>query len=110
MSRLYLLFAALLLAVTPPARSQSSSPSPSDSTRTAHSPNAAAAQAAIPKLSYRSPFGAYQTDKVEEPRSWREVNDRVGAIGGWRAYAREAQLSTATPPAPAPQPATTPRN
>jgi hypothetical protein len=109
MPKLYLLFAALLLAVTSPARSQSTSPSPSNPARSANSPTAAEAQAAIPKLSYRSPFADYQADKVEEPRPWRDVNDRVGTIGGWRAYAREAQQSAA-PPAPAPQPATTPRN
>ena len=110
MPKLYVLFAALLLAVTSTARSQSTSPSPSNSTRSASSPTATDAQAAIPKLSYRSPFADYQADKVEEPRRWRDVNDWVGTIGGWRAYAREAQQSTAAPPAPAPQPATTPRN
>jgi len=50
-------------------------------------------------LTYRSPFAAYRADKIEEPRSWREVNDRVGSIGGWRVYAREAQEPPSAPPA-----------
>jgi len=60
-------------------------------------------------LTYRSPFSAYQADKIEEPRSWREVNDRVGSIGGWRVYAREAQEPLSTQPA-TDKPTPAPRN
>lgn len=42
--------------------------------------------------SYRSVFEGYRGHTDETPVSWREANDAVGRIGGWRAYAREAQL------------------
>jgi hypothetical protein len=31
--------------------------------------------------------------------SWREANDTVNRIGGWRAYAREAKQPQSPPPA-----------
>jgi hypothetical protein len=31
--------------------------------------------------------------------SWREANDTVNRIGGWRAYAREAKPPESPPPA-----------
>ncbi|MFC5500166.1 hypothetical protein ACFPOE_21670 [Caenimonas terrae] len=45
----------------------------------------------------------YRSFDEPKPIPWREANDTVGRIGGWRAYAREAQGATAsTAPAPAP--------
>lgn len=41
------------------------------------------------KLQYSSAIGAYQAYKDQPVQSWREANDRVGRIGGWRAYAKE---------------------
>jgi len=41
------------------------------------------------QLSYTSSLSKYQVYKDEPVQSWREANDRVGRIGGWRAYARE---------------------
>ncbi len=38
----------------------------------------------------------YKPFADEKPGAWRAVNDTVRAVGGWRAYAREAQA-----PAPA---------
>lgn len=46
-----------------------------------------------PRLSvseYRSPLSAYQPYEEAESPGWKEANDRVGEIGGWRVYAREA--------------------
>jgi hypothetical protein len=41
--------------------------------------------------SYRSAFTGYR-GLADSPRvPWREANDRVRDIGGWKAYAREAQ-------------------
>ena len=40
---------------------------------------------------YRSAFDGYRNHADQPVGSWREANDRVGRIGGWRAYAREAQ-------------------
>lgn len=39
---------------------------------------------------YRSSLGNYQPFADEKVLPWRQVNDTVGQIGGWRAYAKEA--------------------
>jgi len=39
---------------------------------------------------WRSAFEGYQPFSDEKTMSWRQANDTVQAIGGWRAYAREA--------------------
>ena len=47
-------------------------------------------QSSLPtKLQYSSAIGAYQAYGDQQVQSWREANDRVGQIGGWRAYAKE---------------------
>ncbi|MFB0899663.1 MAG: hypothetical protein QMB14_08670 [Polaromonas sp.] len=54
------------------------------------------------QLQYTSPLRAYQAYADEPIQSWREANDRVGRIGGWRAYAKEASTNDpvkAEPPA-----------
>jgi hypothetical protein len=57
---------------------------------------AAASTAATPKPAsrraggYRSAFDGYRGFEDAPPVPWREANDNVGRIGGWRAYAREA--------------------
>lgn len=38
-----------------------------------------------------TPFEHYQPWRDEPLRDWREVNDRVGQVGGWRTYLRESQ-------------------
>ncbi len=49
-----------------------------------------ALQPSLPtKLQYSSAIGAYQAYGDQQVQSWREANDRVGQIGGWRAYAKE---------------------
>lgn len=47
-------------------------------------------QARVPAATYRSPLAGYRRlgDDVRVP--WREANETVNRIGGWRAYAREA--------------------
>ena len=39
-------------------------------------------------------FGSYRSYSEEELISWRKANDEFGRIGGWQAYAREAQEPT----------------
>lgn len=51
---------------------------------------AAAAQPPADALTYRSALADYQSYQAQPVRPWRETNDEVGRIGGWRAYAREA--------------------
>ena len=109
MVQLQLLLVVLLLSVGSPAHSQSTGSPPPGSTPGLTAQTVADAQAVTKPLTYRSPFSAYQVDKIEETSSWREVNDRVGSIGGWRFYAREAQAPQ--PPLPATdKPTPAPRN
>ena len=52
--------------------------------------DAEASRAALPtQLQYSSTMSDYQAYKDQPVQSWRQVNDRVGSIGGWRAYAKE---------------------
>lgn len=55
--------------------------------------------AAQVELTYRSTFDAYQRFTDEKVGSWRDANDTVGRIGGWRSYAKEAR-EPAAPVAP----------
>jgi hypothetical protein len=66
-----------------------------------------------PPLVYRSTFDMYRALRDVTLLPWRAANDRVGAIGGWRFYAREAQQSNGPStgqPTPAPPPAATPHH
>ena len=58
-------------------------------------------KASVPALSYESSFSQYRRMGDEKPVSWRDANDTVARIGGWRVYAREAQQPD---PAPAAMP------
>ena len=42
-------------------------------------------------VSYTSPVADYQPFVDEKITSWKLANDKVGQVGGWRAYAKEAQ-------------------
>ena len=61
-------------------------------------------------MQYASPIGAYQGWYADQPvQSRREANDRVGQIGGWRAYAKEiksGEPASAKDAAPASDPHT----
>lgn len=46
--------------------------------------------AAATSLQFNSTFTGYRAYTEQAVGSWREANDEVGRIGGWRAYAREA--------------------
>lgn len=67
-------------------------------------PPATAGAAAAP-LSYRSPLAGYRPLTEEEVIPWRETNDTVGRIGGWREYARESSQPAASAPKPGASPA-----
>lgn len=51
-------------------------------------------KAAVPatetSLQFDSTFTGYRAYTEQAVGSWRDANDEVGRIGGWRAYAREA--------------------
>lgn len=59
---------------------------------------ASAAPPAMAAPVYRSAFDGYRRYEDAQPVPWRQANDEVARIGGWRSYAREAQ---GLPPAPA---------
>lgn len=61
-----------------------------------------AAQTATPAIPqatapYRSAFEGYQAYSDDKLLDWKEANDTVGKIGGWRVYAREAQGAQPAP-------------
>lgn len=58
-------------------------------------PAALAAETAPPEPVAPVPFQQYQGWRDEPLQDWREANERVGAIGGWRTYMREAQQDNA---------------
>ncbi len=60
-------------------------------------------KASVPALAYRSSFAQYRRLVDEKPISWREANDTVTRIGGWRVYAREAQQADPAPAAMPPE-------
>lgn len=114
-----LLASILALAVaaqaqTPaPAPAPAPAPVPAPTLKHAQSvPMAAAAQAdpldpraAVPAFIYQSAFAPYRALGSQELISWRQANDNVARIGGWRVYLRQAQQPE--PPSPAEQPMTT---
>ena len=48
-------------------------------------------------VNYTSPIVDYQPYIDEKVASWKVSNDKVGQIGGWRAYAKEAQQPDNSP-------------
>ena len=67
-------------------------------------------RANVPALVYQSAFSRYRPTSDDKPIPWPEANETTARIGGWRAYAREAQrLESVAPAAPvAPAPVSTP--
>jgi hypothetical protein len=45
----------------------------------------------VPALVYASSLAHYRPYREAKPLDWRDANDTVNRIGGWRAYAREAR-------------------
>ena len=61
------------------------------------------AGASVPPAVYESAFSRYRRAAESKAIRWREANDTAARIGGWRAYAREAQQpepAASTPAAP----------
>lgn len=54
-------------------------------------------KASVPALGYASSFAEYRRLSDEKLISWRDANDTVNRIGGWRVYAREAQQPDPAP-------------
>ena len=87
---------ALLLTVllAAPAQAQSSA---------AARPDPLNPQAQVPALRYESAFAKFRRVGDDQPLAWRDANEAVARIGGWRAYAREGQQpDAAAAPVPVP--------
>jgi hypothetical protein len=103
MSRYLLLLPWMAVLSSTAALTVSAQPAPQVSP-----PPSQAGQA--PAAGYQSTLEGYQPFTDEKILPWKQANDTVGKIGGWRAYAREAHDATAkgdeapnsTGPAPAP--------
>ena len=63
------------------------------------------ASVAVPAVTYESAFSRYRRAGDNKAIPWRESNETAARIGGWRAYAREAQQPEPAPSAPAAAPA-----
>ena len=61
-------------------------------------PEPIVAKAAVPVLNYQSPFRDYRLFGDAKPIAWKDANDEVARIGGWRAYAKEATETPSAPP------------
>lgn len=84
--------AILVAAVTAAAASAALAQPVPDAVRgTAADPGAA-----VEPMVYRSPFARYRPLSEAAVAPWKSVNDEVARIGGWKAYAREAQESAAS--------------
>ena len=75
-------------------------------------PNPLDSKVQVPAVRYDSSFAQFRRIGDDKPVAWREANDAVAGIGGWRAYAREAQqpdpAAVQKPAAPAQAPALAP--
>lgn len=79
---------ACFAIVALPAGAQTAASTPADASKP---PAAKASDAAPSSSTYRSAFDGFRRFTDQPVGSWREANDTVGRVGGWRAYAREAQ-------------------
>lgn len=48
-------------------------------------------QARVPAVTHSSPLAGYRRLGEDQRIPWKEANETVNRIGGWRAYTREAQ-------------------
>lgn len=86
----------LLVCVIPLAAAQTSPSARSDPANPA---------ARVPPAAYRSTLADYRRHAEQPVGSWKEVNETVNRVGGWRVYAREASQPDAAASAPKPAPA-----
>lgn len=63
-----------------------------DAAARAERPDPLDPQARVPPATYHSALATYRRLGDDKPLPWKQANEAVNRIGGWRAYAREAQL------------------
>jgi hypothetical protein len=54
----------------------------------------------VPNQQYQSPLKGYQQSTTGTVGSWRQANDVVREVGGWKVYLREAQAEDPKPSEP----------
>ena len=96
-TRIAVVMACFAIAALP-AGAQTVADQPAAASRAAA---AKASDAASSASTYRSAFEGFRRFADQPVGSWREANDTVGRVGGWRAYAREAQGGARGPTATA---------
>ena len=64
-----------------------------------------ATESAPTQLRFDSVLSRYQPMNDQKLGSWREANDTVARIGGWRTYLKESQSPDAASPSATPGPA-----
>lgn len=62
------------------------------------------AQARVPAVAYVSSLASFRRLGEDTRIGWKQANETVNRIGGWRAYAREASQPDSAPPASAATP------
>jgi hypothetical protein len=87
--RVFVALAAALMSSTAVAQSQSQPSTSSSSPSSSRDP--LDAKAAVPLLVHRSSLSSYRSAHDVRVGSWREANDTVTRIGGWRVYTRETE-------------------
>lgn len=70
----------------------------------AQTPAPAATTIETAPAAFRSALEGYQAYTDEKTVNWKEANDSVGRIGGWREYAKEARQPSAPDAAAKPDP------
>jgi hypothetical protein len=58
---------------------------------TSTSVNRSSTASSVTSLDFKSVFERYRPFREEKVGSWREANDTVTRVGGWREYLKEAQ-------------------
>lgn len=92
--------AAMALLVAASTAQAQSAPAPAPASASAPRADPLDAQARVPAVAHRSALATYRRLGEDKPVPWKEANDTVTRIGGWRTYTREAQQPD--PPASAP--------
>lgn len=87
-----------LVCSSPAATAQAQVAASAQAVSPAARPDPLDAKAVVPAPHYRSAFARCRAFGDDKPVSWREANEAVARIGGWRVYAREAQQPGAQAP------------
>lgn len=86
-----LIAAAAALSTALPSAAESPTPSTAPAAGSAARVDSRDPKAGVPPATYRSAFAGYRPNVEEKVGSWKDANDIVGRIGGWRVYAKEAR-------------------